>query len=180
MTKLSKTIQICPENSIYMTKSKEFLSNEEQQLIQLLTIGTPLPTACQKLQISTRTAKRWLAQPHVSAALNELRKDVSTHVREQIKKLSTKAIQALEDSLTSHAPMVKLTAAKIVIDRVAPEDMNVEQDNPLQGKNVLISQDAMQYLTSEELDQIEALVQMAEQRKEQAELDRQQLERKRA
>lgn len=55
-----------------------------------------------------------------------------------------------------------------------------DQADPLQGKAVLVEPDLMQYITNEELDQIEKIVSLASERKVQADQDREVLERKRA
>ncbi|BCL83136.1 hypothetical protein ccbrp13_56010 [Ktedonobacteria bacterium brp13] len=161
-----------------MSESVHGLTTEEAELVQHLATGKSHEETARLMNISSRTIKRWLTRPHVAESLLAVKQDVATHVREQIKALSTKAIQALEDSLAlEDSPSVRLKAAQLVLDRVAPEQ--VQSDQPLQGQEGPISKRLLQYLTNEELAQIEHLATLAEQRAQQAEQDRETLERKR-
>lgn len=165
-----------------MSKNSTELTLEQEQLIQHLTTGKSYEEASKLLGISSRTAKRWMDLPHVQEAYQSVRQAMSAYVRDQIKALSTKAIKALEDSLTlEEAPTVRLKAAQLVLDRVAPEEAKAPA-TPLQGSEgmgVLVSHELIPYLAPEEMATIESYIALAEQRKVQAENEREMFERKR-
>jgi transposase-like protein len=165
-----------------MTEHDKMLSMDESTLIQHLIAGKSISEAARQLGIADKTARRWLDRPHVDTAYQELKRDVSAHVRDQIKALSTKAIKALEESLAlQDAPTVRLRAAQMVLDRVAPEDAKALAQ-PLQGQEsagVLVPPQLVAYMAPEEIEAIERICGLAEQRMAQAESDRETLERKR-
>lgn len=180
---LSKYVRELSQIGPHMTENDKTLSFDESELIQHLISGKSISEAARILNIADKTARRWLLRPHVAEAYQEIQKDVSAHVREQIKALSTKAIKALEESLAlSDAPTVRLKAAQMVLDRVAPEEAKAPAQDPLQGQEsqgVLVSHELIPYLMPEEMESIERFIGLAEQRKAQAESDREVLERKR-
>lgn len=166
-----------------MTENDKILSFDESELIQHLVSGKSISEASRLLDIADKTARRWLQRPHVAEAYAELQKDVSAHVRDQIKALSTKAIKALDESLAlSDMPNVRLKAAQLVLDRVAPEQAKAPAQDPLQGNEnmgVLVPHDLIQYFEPEDMATIENLIKLAEQKKVLAESDREMFERKR-
>jgi hypothetical protein len=167
-----------------MSEHVQTLTTEEATLVQHLATGKKHEEIARLMGISAKTVKRWLLRPHVAAALQTVKEDVATRVRTQIEELSDKAIEALKASLdVEDTPAVRLKAAQLVLDRVAPEikgDIGQSVQDPLQGKGVsLISPEALQYLDTEQIKTIDAIVQIAEERRLKADNDRETLERKR-
>ncbi len=158
-----------------MSNQEKILSDREQTLIALLVQGKSQSEAARLLDVSHKTVQRWLAYPHVDRAYREIRDNVSAHVRKEVEALSTKAVTALDELLGSKAPMAKLGAVKLVLDRIVPERQEVATAQEQEG---YIPRDLLQYATNDELEATEKFVQLLLDRKIKAEADREKLERR--
>lgn len=136
-------------------------------LIQLLLAGKSQEEAARELAVSVKTVSRWLARPSVREAYQAAREDIAGYVQEEIKKLAGKAIHALDESLESRAPMVKLHATEFTLTRIAPLDLLAARSKPAQ-EDALIDRALLAYLTDDELAAIERILAQARERRDAA------------
>lgn len=154
-----------------MSKIKTELSPQQARLIQLLLAGKSQNEAAAELGVSPRTITRWMELPQFTQEYKHIKTDLASQVIGEINKLFPKAIKALEDSLTCNkAPMVKLQAASMVLERIAPTQVgkgvlaHVEEQ---QGQ--ILDPALMSYMTDGEIGLIEDIIKKAEERKREAE-----------
>lgn len=136
-------------------------------LIQLLLAGKSQEEAARKLGVSVKTVQRWLALPAVRDAYREAREDIAGYVQHEIKKLAGKAIHALDESLESRAPMVKMHATEFTINRIAPLDL-IAARSKTEQEGALMERDLLPYLTDDELTALERILAQGRKRKDEA------------
>lgn len=137
-------------------------------LIQLLLAGKSQEEAARELGVSVKTVSRWLARPSVREAYQAAREDIAGYVQEEIKKLAGKAIHALDESLESRAPMVKLHATEFTLTRIAPLDLLAARSKPAIDQDALLDRALLAYLTDDELAAIERILAQARERRDAA------------
>lgn len=149
-----------------MSRIMKNLSIDQERLIMLLIAGKTQIEAAKELDVNIKTIQRWLALPHVDQAYREVRENLSLYVQARIKSLATKAIQALDASLTCDAfPAVRLKASQIVIERLVPVQAQAEQPSAEQAVDASL----LGYMTIDEIETIERIVALATDRKRAAE-----------
>jgi DNA-binding MarR family transcriptional regulator len=142
------------------------LTPTQMQLLQMLVAGKSYVEAAEELGISSKTIQRWMTQPHIAEAYRQLRENIADYIRLQIEQLATKAIKALDDSLECEAPAVRLKASQLVLDRLSPAQ--VAQQQTEQQQNAMDAA-LLAYLSDEEMQQFNRLLELARERKREAE-----------
>lgn len=150
-----------------MTESDKLLNPKETQLIQHLTTGLSLSEAAAAMGLEYQNAYRMLKKPHVQAAYEDITKNIGAYVRKQIENLSTKAIQALNESLESPSHLAKIQAIKIVLDRLDPETLKVPQAQTETASGP-IPAELLPFVHEDELATIDAILARASDRKAEA------------
>ncbi len=144
---------------------EEILTVKQSQLIELIIAGKTQEEAATTLEVGARTVARWMTLPHVKKAYEELKSDVSLQVREKIKGLSDKALDALKDSLECKSSLVKFQASTYVLERVAPAEKQTQQSQ----EDERIDANLVPYMTNEERITVADIIQRAKERKVEAE-----------
>lgn len=144
------------------------LTPKQERLIEALLTGQTIIAASKAVGIAEKTAHIWLKLPHVARAYQEARQNIAQNVREQIEQLSSKAIQALDDSLQLDKGMVKFLSAKYILDHVAGDPANAVTQQPQDSQHALNAA-LMQYMTDEEISILESIMERARVRKAEAE-----------
>lgn len=135
-----------------------------EKLIAAMLVYPTLIEAAESIGISRRSATRYFALPHVQAAYYAAQQDVNSSVRAQIEGLSTTAIKALKDILTSNSYMAKVQGVKIVLDRLDPETLKVPAQ-PTEQNTGPIPAELLPFVNEDELAQIDAILARAQARR---------------
>jgi phage terminase small subunit len=158
------------------------LNPQERIFVDSIASGLPILQAATHASISLSTGKRWMKRPDIQEAF----RNISAKFQEQAEQTAAEIIlEKYKDALVPACDAVveivknpeesgatRLKAAQMIQDRLAPmlklEQQPVEQETT-------VPRDLLQYATPEELIQIDELVTMLQQRKAQAEQDREKL-----
>jgi transposase-like protein len=171
------------ESSVYHNVTEnESRDIKQEQLVQLLLAGKSVTAAAKEIGVTRVTASRWLKLEEVKTALAKGKAIVERSAHEIIIEKYREALEPACDVVveivknSTEPAAARLKAVQMIQDRLAPLQ-GVEQAAPVQEG--AIPQHLLQYATNEELEQVEKLVSLLEQRRDQAEQDREILERKR-
>jgi len=106
------------------------LSSRHRALMRRLLAGMTLKEACQELGYSEGRASLIVNSPLFQEEMEKMRKEIEGKfveaegekihidlVRERLKRLSEKAVEALEDCLSDRSGSVRVSAAKEILDR---------------------------------------------------------------
>ena len=104
------------------TKSKELqiyqLEPKQQRMIQLYLTGNyTLAKIAELLEIHPNTASKWMKKPQVKSALEEAQVEIHEQVSTQLKSMTLKATQKLNNLIDSPQDAIALQAVKDVLDR---------------------------------------------------------------
>jgi predicted DNA-binding protein (UPF0251 family) len=162
-------------------------SIKQDQLVALLLSGMSITDAAEKVGVHRLTATKWLRVEKVQQALATkkaiVEKSAYDIITEKYQKALGDSCKVVVEIMNETNPMVasagaRLKAVQMVQDRLAP--IIAQPVEPSQeGQGVLVPQTLLPYLAPEELANIESYIALAEQRKVQAESDREVMERKR-
>lgn len=162
-------------------------SIKQDQLVALLLSGMSITDAAEKVGVHRLTATKWLKLENVQQALATkkaiVEKSAYDIIMEKYQEALEDSCQVVVEIMNETNPMVasagaRLKAVQMVQDRLAPIIAQpVESSRESQG--VLVSHELIPYLAPEEMETIERFIALAEQRKVQAESDREVMERKR-
>lgn len=144
------------------------ITAEQELLIQYLISGMSYTDAAKALDVSTKTVNRWLELPLVAIAYQEAKNHIVDYIKTQVEQLAPKAITALEESLDSTTPQVRLRASQMVLDRIAPITKPSEEVQPVEPQHGLYIAN-YDYATQEELENIQSIQDAINARKEEAE-----------
>lgn len=159
---------------------------KQDQLVTLLLAGKSISLAAKEIGVSRVTASRWLKIEEVQNALMQGKAVIEKSAYDIIIEKYRAALEPACDVVveiaksTMEPAAARLKAVQMIHDRLAPVLAAQPTQEPLQGaQGVLVAASTLPYLTDEELGQIEKFVALAEERRAQAEQDRETLERKR-
>lgn len=155
-----------------MTPGEKVLTELEALLVQYRASGKSVIDAAKLAGVPESTAYRWFKQAHVQEALRQAKEhlldDVKTKVTRHFESLVDKAMDAVEHCVEDEEvpAAVRLKAAQLVLDRAVPmtQASPGEQENPQEFDVSL-----MRYMSDEELDQFEGILERARARKHEAE-----------
>jgi hypothetical protein len=159
------------------SRSKTEATPQQKKLIGMILAGVSIKQASRELGIDESTGKRWMRNPVVLEAYEKLKKSVEGTVFEQVQALGSKAVKALDDSLSpTELTQNRIKAAQMVLDRVLPQQTPGQTgQTPGQASQGLIDASLMHYMSEQEIATIEEIVQAAFTRKEKADQDRERL-----
>ena len=109
-------------NLILDTENKELelfkLDPKQQRFVQLYLTGNfTLAHIADLLEIHPNTASKWLKRADVKEALTEAQAEIHEQVAHQLKSMTVKATQKLNDLIDSPMDAIALQAVKDVLDR---------------------------------------------------------------
>jgi hypothetical protein len=106
------------------------LSAREERLCELLAAGWAIGAACAEAKVSDRQGFTWRTRPAFKARLEALRGEFFQSALGRLAKLTTTAVDKLEDLLTAETtpPAVRLAAARGVIADAISVRNTVELD----------------------------------------------------
>lgn len=104
------------------TESKDLelfaLDPKQQRFIQLYLTGNfTLAKIADLLEIHPNTAGKWLKKPAIKSALEEAQSEIHEQVSVQLKSMTLKATQKLNNLIDSPQDAIALQAVKDVLDR---------------------------------------------------------------
>jgi transposase len=163
--------------------------NESRDIKQALFVkhllsGLTITDAAIAAGVSRPTATRWLNLKEVKESLAGGKAEIKKSAHDIIIEKYSDKLEAACGVVTTIAEdkeepaAARLKAVQMIMDRLAPIIAQpVESSSESTG--VLVAHELIPYLTPEEMETIERFIGLAEQRKAQAESDREVLERKR-
>lgn len=84
-------------------------------IVALLECGT-ISDAAERVNVSERTLRRWLAQEHFRAAFDRAARDTYDQAVSELRALASQAVHTLAAGLSDKASPVQLRAARTVLD----------------------------------------------------------------
>lgn len=100
------------------------LPTDRAQAIEMLTEGHKASEVARVLDVNKSTLTKWKKDPRFRAALARARAEAVEAVRGRAAALATKALDTLAAAMDDpEAPLsVRVSAARIILERVAPDD----------------------------------------------------------
>ena len=111
--------------------SDDFRNLEDERrarAVEVLITSATDVEAAQELHVTTRTIRRWRADPSFRLALVQAAREERERIRAQVADLRTEAIEALRRNLApGTSPASELKAATIVLGPVLAQDSRMEE-----------------------------------------------------
>lgn len=165
-----------------MPEKTGLTSMQQRAIVALLDHPTD-KAAAESIGITDRTIRTYKQDPAFKAAYAQARQDMLSDALDLVQVEAVKSllvIVGIRDD-TENLASTRLKAAHILGSRLTDiKPVETTQSDPLQGDmGVLVSHELVPYLMPEEMAKIESYIAHALQRKEQADKDREAIERKR-
>ncbi len=97
--------------------SSDFLTTKQQTFIDAMLCSPSIAAAAQHAGIADKTARRWLALPHIKQAIEQARQEMFRASLAELKDAVRVAVQTLKSQMTDEESpaSVRVRAAEIVL-----------------------------------------------------------------
>lgn len=110
------------------------ITPRQQRALTALVSGETIADAAKAAKSSRETVSRWMHNdPDFIAALNDAREHAWSGQLDRLRTLGTKALDVVEDSLTSGSEGARLRAAALVLQTLKIDDGDASPLRPRQG-----------------------------------------------
>lgn len=89
----------------------------QSRFVAALFSHSTILEAAQSVSVTDRTARRWLSDPEIIAAIKAFEADLLESVNRRLATLAADAVETMADALEDDAPGIRLRAADLITQR---------------------------------------------------------------